>query len=119
MALLKIQVATAEDAVIRLHPADNVAIARVALSAGQPVFQFRAAGPIPLGHKVALAEIPAGAPVMKYGFPIGTARLAIRPGDHVHTHNVLVHEAAESRHTGALADRGPAHEWARTASFLG
>ena len=44
--------------------------------------------PIPAGHKVAIADIPAGAPVVKYGSPIGTATVAIAIGAHVHTHNV-------------------------------
>ncbi len=40
------------------------------------------------GHKVALRPIAAGAPVLKYGFPIGTATQAIAPGAHVHSHNL-------------------------------
>ncbi|MDF7825916.1 altronate dehydratase family protein [Pontiellaceae bacterium B12227] len=45
-------------------------------------------GDIPSGHKVALESIAAGEPVVKYGFPIGMASEAIRPGDWVHDHNV-------------------------------
>ena len=43
---------------------------------------------IPFGHKVALVGIDAGDPVYKYGEVIGSASRAIRPGEHVHTHNV-------------------------------
>lgn len=43
---------------------------------------------IPLGHKVALAAIPAGGPVIKYNVPIGRATAEIRPGEHVHVHNL-------------------------------
>lgn len=43
---------------------------------------------IPTGHKIALAPIPAGSPVEKYGMPIGTALRKIEPGEHVHVHNV-------------------------------
>jgi altronate hydrolase len=93
MGLLKIQtVPTPETATIHLHPADNVAIARVPLSPGQPVIvagrELRAAGPIPAGHKIALREIAAGAPVIRYGCPIGKATSAIHPGEHVHIHNL-------------------------------
>jgi altronate hydrolase len=40
------------------------------------------------GHKVALLPMGLGAPVLKYGFPIGHATAAIRPGAHVHSHNL-------------------------------
>ena len=42
---------------------------------------------IPLGHKVALAAIPANGAVMKFGVRIGHATRAIAPGDWVHLHN--------------------------------
>lgn len=40
------------------------------------------------GHKVALRPVECGAPVRKYGFPIGRASQTIAAGDHVHTHNL-------------------------------
>jgi altronate hydrolase len=40
------------------------------------------------GHKVALAPIAVGDPVVKYGFPIGTATQPIAPGACVHSHNL-------------------------------
>lgn len=43
---------------------------------------------IPLGHKVALRDISAGEPVVKYGVTIGLATKDIRAGQHVHVHNV-------------------------------
>ncbi len=43
---------------------------------------------IPYGHKIALADLPAGTDVMKYGEPIGRADADIRKGDHVHVHNM-------------------------------
>ncbi len=77
---------------IRLHPQDNVAVARRSLDAQEPADGVRAATRIPLGHKVALAPIPAGAPVRKYGQTIGLALHDIAPGDHVHTHNTAMDE---------------------------
>jgi (2R)-sulfolactate sulfo-lyase subunit alpha len=44
--------------------------------------------PIPLGHKVALRDLAASAPVTEYGETIGLARVAIAKGDLVHTHNL-------------------------------
>jgi altronate dehydratase small subunit len=43
---------------------------------------------IPFGHKIALADIPQGAQVTKYGLSIGSALSDIKTGDHVHVHNV-------------------------------
>ena len=40
------------------------------------------------GHKVALADIPQGSSVIKYGYPIGIAKEFIAKGTHVHTHNL-------------------------------
>jgi len=44
---------------------------------------------IPFGHKVAIAEIPDGGDVVKYGERIGTATSAIPVGTLVHVHNVV------------------------------
>ena len=46
---------------------------------------------IPTGHKFALCEIGAGEYVVKYGEPIGQAVVRIRPGEHVHVHNIVSH----------------------------
>jgi (2R)-sulfolactate sulfo-lyase subunit alpha len=43
---------------------------------------------IPIGHKVALADIKLGDTVWKYGHDIGKAVADIAKGDHVHVHNL-------------------------------
>lgn len=43
---------------------------------------------IPLGHKIALADLPAGAEVIEYGIRIGLTRTPVRTGEHVHVHNI-------------------------------
>ncbi|OFW02598.1 MAG: flagellar biosynthesis protein FlgA [Acidobacteria bacterium RIFCSPLOWO2_02_FULL_68_18] len=43
---------------------------------------------IPLGHKIALADIQPGDTVLKYGHDIGRAVAAIDRGRHVHIHNL-------------------------------
>lgn len=43
---------------------------------------------IPLGHKIALADIRKGDLVKKYGQPIGIATEDIKKGDWIHTHNL-------------------------------
>jgi len=87
---------TAENAVIHLHPADNVAIARVALTPGQELRidsrTIRVEDPVAAGHKIAVAPIGAGESIFRYGQRIGRARARIEPGRHVHTHNVAFEE---------------------------
>lgn len=77
---------------LRLHPADNVVVAIRTLEAGERLtleaLSVTAPARIGVGHKVASASIPAGAKVIKYGVPIGSATCAIAPGDHVHLHNL-------------------------------
>jgi altronate hydrolase len=88
--------ATAENAVIHLHPSDNVAVARVPLEAGREIQvgdrRVRVRSAVPAGHKVALDPIPPGASVIRYGEVIGRAGAPILPGDHVHTHNLKFEE---------------------------
>ena len=76
----------------RIHPQDNVAVALVDLIAGAVIPSdsgpIELTEPIAFGHKLALADIPSGAPVVKYGEQIGLASRDIRRGQHVHVHNV-------------------------------
>jgi len=80
---------------------DNVATALETLEAGRLVvlgaLSVTVVERIPHGHKLALAPIAAGQPVVKYGSPIGLATCDIAPGTHVHVHNV-----ASSRGRGDL-----------------
>jgi (2R)-sulfolactate sulfo-lyase subunit alpha len=43
---------------------------------------------IPLGHKVALADLGAGADVVEYGVRVGKTRSTIKRGELVHVHNI-------------------------------
>jgi altronate hydrolase len=97
MELLEIaKLPTAENSAIHLNPLDNVAIARVPLSAGQKLridgVPIEVLDPVPAGHKIAIARIPAGDVVHRYGQAIGRAKRLIEPGRHVHTHNVSFEE---------------------------
>ncbi len=83
---------------IRMDEKDNVATALEGLVAGDEVEvissrqeivqRLTARDPLPLGHKIALANIPGGAVVTKYGATIGKASRDISVGDYVHIHNV-------------------------------
>ena len=88
---------------IRIHPADNVAVALCAIPAGtQLPIEGRAAQAredIPQGHKLALTKIAAGENIVKYGCPIGHAAADILPGAWVHTHNVRTNLSGEVEYT--------------------
>ena len=43
---------------------------------------------IPIGHKVALADLAVGDSVIKYGVNIGKVVAAVKKGEHVHVHNL-------------------------------
>ncbi len=92
---------------LRIHPDDDVAVLTAPIASGE---RFTVAGvelvaprDLNLGAKIALRAIAAGAPVRKYGEPIGSASCAIAAGDYVHVHNLrsdyLDHRAA--REAGA------------------
>ncbi len=82
----------AADLTIRLHPEDDVVIARVELPAGTLISRenVRTAVRVPPGHKVATRDVAQGKPVHRYNQIIGFATQAIKAGDHVHVHNVAM-----------------------------
>jgi altronate hydrolase len=77
---------------VQIHPSDNVVVATEALDAGQQVViagvPHVLSAAVPPGHKIATRSIPAGEPVVKYGFPIGRAIEEIPAGAWVHSHNL-------------------------------
>ena len=78
--------------VIVISARDNVATALEPLEPGRMVgdggVSIAVREAIPRGHKIAIAAIPAGGAIIKYGSSIGTATADIPQGAHVHTHNV-------------------------------
>ncbi|HVZ22184.1 MAG TPA: UxaA family hydrolase [Vicinamibacterales bacterium] len=80
------------------EPHDSVGVAVADIRAGETVdgvilsdnsvTKVAAAQDVPLGHKIALVPLAAGATVTKYNVPIGKTTAAIRVGDHVHVHNL-------------------------------
>ena len=78
--------------VIVISARDNVATALEMLEPGRMVADggvpIAVRETIPRGHKIAIAAIPAGGAIIKYGSSIGTATADIPQGAHVHTHNV-------------------------------
>ena len=43
---------------------------------------------IPIGHKVALADMATGDTVWKYGIDMGEVVAPIKAGEHAHVHNI-------------------------------
>jgi altronate hydrolase len=95
-----------------LHPADDVGVAVAGLAAGSdldaPAGRVQTAGPIPPGHKVALRQIEAGAPVRKYGQVIGFASGPVAAGEHVHVHNLAFGEFARAAEPAGRPGERPA-----------
>jgi altronate hydrolase len=104
--------------VVRLHPQDDVAIARRQLVSGERLAAGLAVrGLVPAGHKIALHAIAAGAPVRRYGQIIGIASRDIAPGEHVHVQNLAMADFAREHAIGV--DARPTPKSSEAASFLG
>jgi (2R)-sulfolactate sulfo-lyase subunit alpha len=58
------------------------------VTANNSSFRLKSKMDVPIGHKIALADIKKGDTVWKYGQDIGKAVAAIQKGDHVHVHNL-------------------------------
>ena len=105
---------------IRLHPADDVVIARTQLVGGTPIESVTSRGLIPPGHKMAVRAIGQGEPVRRYNQIIGFASQPIAPGEHVHVHNLDMGpdkgDFARDYAFGADVKPAPAR---REATFMG
>ena len=89
-----------------LRGGDDVAVATRPVAAGETLAvpggrTLTARGDVGRGHKIALRDVPAGAPVRKYGQIIGRASAPVAAGDHVHSHNLEFVDA----HFGGASDR--------------
>lgn len=79
------------------RPGDSVAVAvrdltpgpaQGALLVGEEPLSLQVHANVPLGHKVALIDIPSGGEVIEYGVLVAQATQDISVGDYVHVHNV-------------------------------
>ncbi|MEI6561526.1 MAG: altronate dehydratase family protein [Verrucomicrobiota bacterium] len=100
---------------LRIHAADNVAVALEDIEAGRQIpidgESITLSSRIPRGHKVALSPISSGENIVKYGSPIGHATAPIQPGDWVHTQNLKTNlsgtlEYAYQPQADSIAPRG-------------
>jgi len=110
----------AKPATIQLNSQDNVAVALGRIPVGTPIGGgLICRGPIPDGHKIATREIARNEPVRKYGHIIGFASQPIRPGEHVHTHNVGMRDFVRNHAFSAEAHLTEYVPEARQAQFDG
>jgi altronate hydrolase len=79
---------------LRLHANDDVLIATQQLLPGHTIASedLVVRDPVPPGHKLAVRNIPVGAPVRRYNQIIGFAKSDIGAGQHVHSHNLGIGE---------------------------
>lgn len=88
-----------------LHPADDVGVALKTLDPfselqGGQQPRISAKMRIPRGHKIALRDLAAGEPVLKFGCMIGTCMEPIAQGEHVHSHNLAFRETEDKGDVG-------------------
>jgi altronate hydrolase len=79
---------------LRLHPQDNVLVARTDVEIGTPVSaeNLVVQSRVPAGNKIAARAIHKGEPVLKYNTVIGFASVEIAAGALVHNHNIEFRE---------------------------
>jgi altronate hydrolase len=106
-------------AAIKLNPNDDVMIACRELEDGTeiPGTGIRCAARIPAAHKVAVKAIAKDEPVRRYNQIIGFATADIKPGDHVHSHNLGMHSFERDYAFGQ--DVKPIDYFAQQATFDG
>ena len=76
-----------KNVVIRIEPRDNVAVAVKDLPANTEVIAgVKTLESIPQAHKIALADIPAGGPIIRYGVVLGYAKADIPAGSWINEH---------------------------------
>jgi altronate hydrolase len=102
---------------IILSAGDNVAVATAAIAPGSTVAGVETRDKIDPGHKVAIADIPLGTPVVKYGQAIGRTTRDVKAGDHVHSHNLHFENDRLAATANAAPEASTAEDRART--FMG
>ena len=90
-----------------LAPGDSVYVLRDQIAAGEVIAvggaRVTVTQALGLGHKIARLAVAPGAQVVKYGAPIGRAKVAIAIGDHVHVHNLRSDYTPTHQRGGAQA----------------
>ncbi|WP_148254214.1 galactarate dehydratase [Aidingimonas lacisalsi] len=108
--------------VIKVHDKDNVAIVvnPGGLHEGDVLFDGTVLTmSAPAGHKVALAAIPEGEPILRYGEVIGTALECIQRGDCIKEHQLQLPDAPGLEELPLATRPSPAMEPLKGYTFEG
>ena len=77
---------------IKINPADSVVVCLKAFVKGETIEvdgkKITIAQDTPMGHKVIIADTPAGTDIIKYGYPIGHALTDLKSGEWVNEKNL-------------------------------
>jgi altronate hydrolase len=103
-----------KDPWIILSAGDNVAVATAAIPSGATVAGIQTREKIDPGHKIALADIRLGQPVVKYGQAIGRTTADVKAGDHIHSHNLHFENDRLAATANSAPEEASAADRART-----
>lgn len=77
---------------IKINPADNVVVCLKPMSKGQTINvdnkDITLLQDVPAGHKVLLTDTKQGDNIIKYGYPIGHAKISLKAGEWVNENNL-------------------------------
>lgn len=111
------------DCALVLRAGDDVAVTTRDLAAGTvlstPAGPLVVVADVPRGHKLALRDLPAGAPVHKYGQSIGRTLVDVPAGSHVHAHNLGMDTTERTYEFAAVHADLPASDADRARTFQG
>ena len=90
MSMIDLSAKRLNGPVIRLHPNDNVVVARIPVAAGTsiPGENCIAREAVTPGYKITTQRLRKGDPILKYNVTIGFAGDDLPAGTMVHTHNI-------------------------------
>ena len=92
-----------EQAFLRINPADSVVVCLRAMKKGEIIAidgkEITLLQDTPAGHKVLLADKAEGEDIIKYGYPIGHAKKALKAGEWVNENNLKTNLAGTLEYT--------------------
>lgn len=88
---------------LKINPADSVVVCLRAMKAGETITvdgkEITLLQDTPAGHKVLLTDTSEGENIIKYGYPIGHARKALKAGEWVNENNIKTNLAGTLEYT--------------------
>lgn len=92
-----------QTAFLKINPADSVVVCLRAMKAGETISvdgkEITLLQDTPAGHKVLLVDKSEGEDIIKYGYPIGHAKKALKAGEWVNENNLKTNLAGTLEYT--------------------